>query len=177
MSNTYETILWPISKINSNKLSKRTIDYTQTTTFYPNTVKSTLVIGLGIFIGHKLISSISDTTISFTLNQKLSLQSYTHNYSISSNNFTSQINVTPCSIAACKSIRNASTNNEVYQLCFDSGSSKTLAHKHIVPQNFIPISSNDDLGIFLIVGATTPMALRALEKIRFLDFNCNMIVG
>ncbi len=73
--------------------SKRTIDYTQTLTYFPNTVTSTLV--LVFFTGNKLISSpqINNKNELFHFNQ--------YNYSILSDN---AINVTPCSIAACESI-------------------------------------------------------------------------
>ncbi len=134
---------------------------------------STLVL---IFKGHNISPSIPTTTIPLPLAQHLSLTSYKYNYSISSNPLTLQINVTPCSIATCESISNATTSNKVYQVLFDSGSSKTLIHKHIVPQDFISISSDNDWLMFLLVGATTSTALMALEKIRFHEFNWNMIV-
>ncbi len=60
---------------------------------------------------------------------------------------------------------------------FDSGSSKTLIHKWIVPQNFTAIPTSNDLQVFLLAGTTTSTALvAAINKIRFPKFNCNMIV-
>ncbi len=47
--------------------------------------------------------------------------------------------VLTCSVAICKSIGNTPTDSKVYQMLFDSDSSKTLIHKRIVPQNFTPI--------------------------------------
>ncbi len=131
-------------------------------------------IGFGFFTDHKITSN---NTFPFTLNHNLLTIPYIYNYSLLSNNYSTQINVTHCSIAACKSIGHAPTNNKVYQVLFDSGSSKPLIDKHIVPQNFIPISSNNDLWIFLLAGATASTALMALEKIRFPEFNHNIIVN
>ncbi len=51
-----------------------------------------------------------------------------------------------------------------------------LIHKHIVPWNFIPISSDNDLQTFLLADTTTSTALMVLENIRFPEFNQNMIV-
>ncbi len=82
----------------------------------------------------------------------------------------------PCSIATYKSIGHAPTDNKVYHVLFDSGLSKTLIHKLIVPWNFTPIPSTDDLQIFSLVCATTSMALVALNRIRFPEFNHNIIV-
>ncbi len=84
-------------------------------------------------------------------------------------------NVNPCSIATCKSISKGPTFL-IYCVLFDSSSSNTLVHKCIVPWNFKPLSSTDDLWILLLAGATTSTALVTLEKIRFPEFNQNMIV-
>ncbi len=100
---------------------------------------------------------------------------FIYNYSTLSPSFTTKINVTPCSIAACKSIGNAPTD-KVYHVLFDSGSSKALVHKCIVPWNFTPIPSTNALRIFSVASATTSMALVALHKIRFPEFNRNMVV-
>ncbi len=85
-------------------------------------------------------------------------------YSILLTKSTTLSKVTPCSIAACKSIGNAPTTNKVYSVLFDSGSSKTLVHKCIIPWNFTPLSSTNDLWIFLLASATTSMALVVPEK-------------
>ncbi len=98
-----------------------------------------------------------------------------YNYSTLSSYFTSQTNVTPSSIATCKSIGNATTN-KVYHVLFDSGFSKALVYKCIVPQNFTPIQSLDDLWIFSLAGTTTSIALVALAKISFPKFNHNVVV-
>ncbi len=108
-------------------------------------------------------------------NPKLPTLPCIYNNSTLSPNFTTHHYVTPCSIVTCKSISNATTN-KVYHVLFDSGSSKTLIHKCIAPQNFTPIPSTDDLQIFLLVSATTAMALVALNKIRFPEFNHIMVV-
>ncbi len=65
--------------------------------------------------------------------------SITHNYSIlskpSCNILENHVaKVASCSIAACKSISHVATD-KVYHVLFDSGSSKTLINKHIVPHN------------------------------------------
>ncbi len=73
-------------------------------------------------------------------------------------------------------LSNAPTDDKVYHVLFDSGSSNALIHKHIIPWNFIPIPSTDDLWIILFEGTTTSMALMALDKIRSPEFNRNMIV-
>ncbi len=82
----------------------------------------------------------------------------------------------PCSIATCKSNGHAPTDNKIDCVLFDSGLSKTLIHKCIVPGNFTPIPSINDLQIFSLVGTTTSTALVALNRIRFPEFNCNIIV-
>ncbi len=86
------------------------------------------------------------------------------------------LTVTPCSIAVCESIGNIQTTNKICRVLFDSGSSKTLIHKRIVPRNYTPIPSHDDLRVFSLAGATTPTALVALEKIRFPEFNRNIVI-
>ncbi len=91
-------------------------------------------------------------------------------------NITTQSTVTPCAIAVCKSIGNSTTSNKTCRVLFDSGSSKTLIHKQIVPRNYTPISSHDDLRVFLLAGATKPTSIVALEKIRFPEFNCNIVI-
>ncbi len=42
--------------------------------------------------------------------------------------------------------------------------------------NFTHIPSNNDLQIFLLAGSTTSMVLVALNKIRFPELNCKMVV-
>ena len=153
--------------------SKGTIDYTQTLTFFPNTMTSTLVL---FFTGHKIISTFSDNSTHLNNKPHLPTLPFIYNYSILSTKSTTLSKVTPCSIAACKSISNAPTTNKGYRVLFDSGSSKTLVHKCIVPWNFTPLSSTNDLWIFLLAGATMSMALVALEKIRGPEFNYNIVI-
>ncbi len=124
-------------------------------------------IGIGFLTGNNIIPppQIKHKHDLFHFNQ--------YNYSILSDNTT---NITPCSIAACESMGNAPSSNKICRVLFDSGSSKTLIHKRIVPCNYTPISSTDDLRIFLLAGATTSKALMALEKIRFPEFNHNIVI-
>ncbi len=93
--------------------------------FFPNTKLRALE---NFFTGHKIIPTFPN----YTLQLHIYPLSFSYNYSISSNNTTTLSNVTPCSVAACKSISNTPTDNKVYQVLFDSGSSKTLIHKQIV---------------------------------------------
>ncbi len=132
-------------------------------------------ISFVFFAGHKIISTIPINTTDLNINPTLPILPFIYNYSTLSPNFITQSNVTHCSIAACKSIGNAPTD-KVYCVLFESFSAKILIHKSIIPQNFTLIPSTNDLGIFLLVCATTSMALMALNKIRFPEFNCNMVV-
>ncbi len=114
--------------------STRTIGYTRTSTHFPNTVSRTLVLE---FTGHRIISTIPNTTNHFLFSPLLP----SYNYSILSTNSIIQPNVTTCSIAACKPIGHVSTENKVYRVLFDSGLSKILIHKCIVPwtQHLFPL--------------------------------------
>ncbi len=55
--------------------------------------------------------------------------------------------ITSCSIAASNLIGTIATD-KIYCVLFDSGSSKTLIHKHAVLCNYISIHFDDDLQIF-----------------------------
>ncbi len=76
----------------------------------------------------------------------------------------------------CKSIGQVVTD-KIYLVLFDSGSSKTLIHKQVVPCNYQPIHSDDDSHIFSLARTFTPTNLVALHKIRFPEFNCIMVVN
>ncbi len=72
------------------------------------------------------------------------------------------------------------TTNKVYCILFDSGSSKTLIHKHFVSHNYMPIQLDDGLQIFSLAGTTKSsdlVDLHTLHKIRFPKFNHNMIIN
>ncbi len=148
--NKFEMILIPNQRLLPLGLSKRTIDYTWTLTIFPNTI-----MVLVFFIGNKISPQfhLHPTDLSQCI------------FSISNTDTYTNLTVTPCSIAVCKSIGNVQTANRICCVLFDSGSSKTLIHKQIVPRNYTPISSHNDLQVFLLAGATTPMALVAHEKI------------
>ncbi len=110
------------------------------------------------------------TLLQLNLNPSLQIpfNSITHNYSIlpnsSFNIVTNHISkVTPCSIAACKSIGGVATNN-VYCVLFNSGSSKTWIHKHFVPCNYTHIQSDNYLYIFSHAKTTISTDLVALEN-------------
>ncbi len=126
------------------------------------------------FTGHNIIPTIPVNTTHLNINPKLPSLLFIYNYS-KSTTFITQSNVTPCSTATCKSIGSAPTD-KVYHVLFDSDSSKTQSQKCIIPWNFTPIPSTNDLQKFLLAGATTSMALVALNKIRFPEFNCNVVV-
>ncbi len=129
---------------------------------------------LDFFTGHHPISNnMFEHPI---LNLKTQLK---HKYSILHSETTtitsSQTSqVTPCSIAVCKSIGTVATD-EVYHVIFDSGSSKTLIHKHVKPCTYTTIQSNDNLKIFSLIRSTVFSNLVAIHKIWFPEFNHNMI--
>ncbi len=83
--------------------------------------------------------------------------------------------MTPCTIAVCKPIGSV-TSNKVLGILLESGSSKTLIHKQIVPSNYSPLDFNDDLCIFSLVGTTNSTNLVALSNIHFPEFNQNMVI-
>ncbi len=62
-------------------------------------------------------------------------------------------------------------------MLFDSGSSKTLVHKHVIPCNYTPIQSNDELWTFSFAGTTVYSNLVALQKVQYPEFNHNMVVN
>ena len=83
--------------------------------------------------------------------------------------------VTPCTIAVCESIGSVASN-KVLRVLLDSGSSKTLIHRRNIPRNYTPLESTEDLRILSLAGATTSTNLVNLSKIRFPEFNRNMVV-
>ncbi len=79
-------------------------------------------------------------------------------------------------LASQESIGHDHTNKINCKL-FDSGLSKSLIHTCIVPSNYQPIHSNNDFHIFFLPRTTTSTNLVALQKIQFMEFNCNVVVN
>ncbi len=83
--------------------------------------------------------------------------------------------ITPSSIAACKSIGSIATD-KIHHVLFNSCSSKTLIHKHVVPHNYTSIYSYDDHWILSLASSIVSSNLVALNKIWFPEFNRNIVV-
>ena len=98
-----------------------------------------------------------------------------HNYSNTTLHPTTLEQNTPCTLASCDTIGNVHSTT-VLRALLDTGSSKTLIHKRVVPRNHQLLASDDDLRITSLAGTTNAPGLVLLGNIRFQEFNRNITI-